>query len=137
MFKTTTSGFNSKKAMGNQSFGKFNIVKELDPYAFNLTDEMKFTEDDIIRMNITLGITGDMFRSHGVFYTDFMLAEHQKKKKIQRQLTGKTDDPDSDEDDPEDNEEDFNNEKVDPNKQLMNSMKPNYLKTAIQKDKHL
>jgi hypothetical protein len=46
-----------------------------------MTDEMKFTEDDIIRMNITLGITGDMFRSHGVFYTDFMQTAHEKKKK--------------------------------------------------------
>jgi hypothetical protein len=45
-----------------------------------MTDEMKFTEDDIIRMNITLGITGDMFRSHGVFYTDFMQTAHEKNK---------------------------------------------------------
>jgi hypothetical protein len=91
-----------------------------------MTEEMKFTEDDIIRMNITLGITGDMFRSHGVFYTDFMQTAQMKK-------VGKSPhhSDDEDEDDPEDNEDDQNDERVDPTKELVNSLKPNYLKTAI------
>lgn len=31
----------------------------------------------------------------------------------------------------------MNDDRVDPTQELVNSMKPNYLKTAIQKDKHL
>lgn len=39
-----------------------------------MVEDMRFTEEEIIRMNITLGITGDMFRDRGVFYTDFLAA---------------------------------------------------------------
>lgn len=55
---------------------------------------MRFTEEEVIRMNITLGITGDMFRERGVFFTDFMAptntvaelnaAENMKRKKTLR-----------------------------------------------------
>ena len=85
MFNTTTSAFkrnNNHQVLGQSTFGKFVVAKELNPYSFKMTEEMKFTENDIIRMNITLGITGDMFRSHGIFYTDFMQNEHDKKKRI-------------------------------------------------------
>jgi len=79
MSKTATSVFSMKSGLGDtHAFGqKFNVTKQADPYSFKMTEEMKFTEDDIIRMNITLGITGDMFRSHGVFYTDFMQTAHE------------------------------------------------------------
>ena len=133
MSKTTNSVFSDKA--GAFSFGqRFNTIQQSNPYAFKMTEEMKFTEDDIIRMNITLGITGDMFHSHGVFYTDFMQTQHEKKKKAGKQTSTDSDDT---EDDPEDNEDHENEDRVDPTKELVNSMKPNYLKTAIQKDKHL
>ena len=84
MSKTATSIFSNKSAKDKtfSKFGqKFNTTYMEDPYAFKMTEEMKFSEDDIIRMNITLGITGDMFRSQGVFYTDFMQTENEKRKK--------------------------------------------------------
>lgn len=49
----------------------------MDPYAFKMIEEMRFTDEEVIRMNITLGLTGDMFKSHGVFFTDFMQVENE------------------------------------------------------------
>jgi len=42
-----------------------------------MIEEMRFTDEEVIRMNITLGITGDMFKSVGVFFTDFMQIENE------------------------------------------------------------
>jgi hypothetical protein len=39
-----------------------------------MMDEMRFTNEEIIKMNITLGITGDICKDLGVFYTDFMVS---------------------------------------------------------------
>ena len=50
----------------------------LSLYRFTMVDEMRFTNEEVIRMNITLGVTGDMFRSKGVFYTDFLAIREQK-----------------------------------------------------------
>lgn len=47
----------------------------LNDYAFKMVDEMRFTDEEVIRINITLGITGDMFKSCGIFYIDFMAQE--------------------------------------------------------------
>lgn len=49
------------------------VKAKIDPYAFKMMDEMRFTNEEIIRMNITLGITGDICKDMGVFYTDFMV----------------------------------------------------------------
>ena len=38
---------------------------------------MRFSEEEVIRLNITLGLTGDMFKSLGVFFTDFMQIENE------------------------------------------------------------
>lgn len=42
-----------------------------------MIEEMRFTDEEVIRLNITLGLTGDMFKSHGVFFTDFMQVENE------------------------------------------------------------
>jgi hypothetical protein len=42
-----------------------------------MIEEMRFTDEEVIRLNITLGLTGDMFKSHGVFFTDFMQIENE------------------------------------------------------------
>ncbi len=40
-----------------------------------MVDEMRFTDEEVIRINITLGITGDMFNKCGIFYIDFMATD--------------------------------------------------------------
>jgi hypothetical protein len=37
-----------------------------------MVDEMRFTDEEVIRMNITLGVTGSMFNNKGIFFTDFL-----------------------------------------------------------------
>lgn len=79
-------------------------------------------------MNITLGITGDMFRSKGLFYTDFLASEeiNMNKKRKRKGKFANLDTSSESEEEPE---------TVDPTQILANSMKPTYLKKAIQKDK--
>lgn len=75
-----------------------------------MTEELAFSEDDVIRMNITLGITGDMFRSQGVFFTDFMQTEETNESRI----PGKVRDILPEDADEDDEEEMMSNERVDP-----------------------
>jgi hypothetical protein len=97
-----------------------------------MVEDMRFTEEEVIRMNITLGITGDMFKEHSVFYTDFLAMANNEDKNKRRRKTKKTvnlDTSSGEESHPEDRET------VDPTILIANSMKPQYLKRAIQKDK--
>jgi hypothetical protein len=98
-------------------------------------EDMRFTEEEVIRMNITLGITGDMFREHGVFYTDFLANQGGNDAKLKKKITrrrvslGELSNVEED-----DEVLQANGETVDPTTLIANSMKPEYIKRAIQKD---
>jgi hypothetical protein len=99
-----------------------------------MIEEMRFTDEEVIRMNITLGITGDMFKSLGVFFTDFMQIENESQGiKNKNQVQIEIDDTSSDDTDMLG----IKNEYCDPTQLIANSMKPRYLKRAINKDKTL
>lgn len=89
--QTQTSSFLRKSIVPQHT--QQDIKGELNKdYAFKMVDEMRFTEEEVIRMNITLGITGDMFRERGVFFTDFMaatntVAELKAAEKMKRKRT--------------------------------------------------
>lgn len=107
-----------------------------DPYAFKMIEEMRFTDEEVIRLNITLGLTGDMFKSHGVFFTDFMQVENETSGvKSKSQIPIMHQEEESSEND--EGMQEMKNEAVDPNPLIANSMKPRYLKRAINKDKIL
>ncbi len=98
-------------------------------YSFKMVDEMRFTDEEVIRMNITLGVTGSMFNNKGIFFTDFLKESDGQNKKVQRdkmeQLRYSSED---------DSEPEIGEEAIDPSKLIANSLKPQYLKRAIKRD---
>lgn len=61
--------------LGTFTGGLKPVMHDESEYRFKMVDEMRFTDEEVIRMNITLGITGDMFKSNGLFFTDFLLVK--------------------------------------------------------------